>query len=222
LAVLFLVMGATALWIGNKYARALTSSGSQAAVDREYLKPPADAAQPWLEEFTLTERSGKPISSRELAGKVYVTSFFFSACPASCLQQNQTIRTIEQQYGPKGVKFVSITCDPEIDTPARLREYADKLGAGKDDWLFLTGELTYTRRIAGEIFRIPMDKQTHSERLFVTDKWGNLRGNFAWNKLDEVTALKLELDKLLAETAPPEEVPGSGQKPAEHPAEPNK
>ena len=84
-------------------------------------------------------------------------------------------------------------------------EYADKLGARQDDWLFLTGELTYTRRVAGEIFRIPMDKQTHSERLFVTDKWGTIRGNFAWNKLDQVTALKAELDKLLAETEKPAE-----------------
>jgi protein SCO1/2 len=206
LAVLFLAMGVTGIWLGAKYASALTGrGGSQAEVDTEYLKTPADAAQPWLEEFTLTERSGRKVSSRELAGHVYVTSFFFSSCPATCLQQNQTIRGIEQQYGPRGVKFVSITCDPEIDTPARLREYADKLEADKDDWLFLTGELVYTRRVAGEIFRIPMDKQTHSERLFVTDKWGNIRGNFVWNKLDQVTALKAELDKLLAEKEQPAE-----------------
>jgi cytochrome oxidase Cu insertion factor (SCO1/SenC/PrrC family) len=167
--------------------------------------------EPWLTEFTLTERSGKKISSRELAGQVYVTSFFFSSCPATCLQQNLKIREIEEEYGPKGVKFVSITCDPEIDNPARLREYADKLGARQDDWLFLTGELVYTRRVAGEIFRIPLDKQTHSERLFVTDKWGKIRGNFAWNKLDQVTALKVELDKLLAETEKPAEEPTEDQ-----------
>jgi cytochrome oxidase Cu insertion factor (SCO1/SenC/PrrC family) len=212
LAVLFLAMGATGIWLGAKYASALSGrGGSQAEVDPEYLKAPADASQPWLEEFTLTERSGKKIRSRDLAGQVYVTSFFFSSCPATCLQQNQKIREIEEEYGPKGVKFVSITCDPEIDNPARLREYADKLGARQDDWLFLTGDLVYTRRVAGEIFRIPLDKQTHSERLFVTDKWGTIRGNFAWNKLDQVTAMKAELDKLLAETEKPAEEPAEAQ-----------
>ena len=48
--------------------------------------------------FTLTERSGKPVQWKDLAGKVTVTSFFFSACPATCLQQNQKVREIQQAF----------------------------------------------------------------------------------------------------------------------------
>jgi hypothetical protein len=72
----------------------------------------------------------------------------------------------------------------------------------------LTGDLLYIRRIAGEIYLIPLDKQTHSERFFVTDKWGKLRGDFEWNKLDEITQMKLLLDELLAETAAPQTATG--------------
>jgi protein SCO1 len=205
LAVLFLVMGGTIVWLGLKYAGA-GGAGSQSEPDLSYLRKPADASQEFLEHFTLTDQAGKTLASKSLAGEVYVTNFFFSSCPGTCLQQNQKIREIAREYGPKGVRFLSITCDPEIDSPERLREYGSKLEADTKHWSFLTGELIYIRRVAGEIYRIPLDKQTHSERFFVTDKWGNIRDDFAWNKLDQITAMKSLLDKLLDEKEEPADV----------------
>jgi protein SCO1/2 len=228
LAVLFVVMGGTGIWLGIKYAGANGSQsvfglGNQAEVDETYQQIPADASQEWLKEFTLTSQAGRPVASKDLAGKVYVTNFFFSSCPGTCLQQNQKIQEIARQYGPKGVQFLSVTCDPDIDSPSRLREYGAKLGAEPAHWSFLTGDLLYIRRVAGEIYRIPLDKQTHSERFFVTDKWGNIRGDFEWNKLNEITQMKQLLDTLLAETeAPPsataEEGTGSQEPSAQEPA----
>jgi cytochrome oxidase Cu insertion factor (SCO1/SenC/PrrC family) len=205
LAVLLVVMGGTIVWLGRNYAGG-GGAGAASEPDLSYLNKPADASQEFLAHFTLTDQANKPLASKSLAGQVYVTNFFFSSCPGTCLQQNQKIREIARDYGPKkGVRFLSITCDPEIDSPERLREYATKLEADPKHWSFLTGELIYTRRVAGEVYRIPLDKQTHSERFFVTDKWGNIRGIFAWNKLDEITQMKSLLDKLLAETEAPAE-----------------
>ncbi len=203
LALLLVAIGVTGVVLGVKYAGAGGGMGSQAEVDPTYLKAPADASQEWLKEFTLTDQSGKRLRSSDLAGQVYVTNFFFSSCPGTCLQQNQKIQEIARQYGPQGVRFLSITCDPEIDDPARLAEYGSKLQANPEHWSFLTGKLLYIRRIATEIYSIPLDKQTHSERFFVTDKWGHLRGNFEWNQLHEITEMRLLLDKLLAEKEPP-------------------
>ncbi len=203
LALLLVVTGVTGIVLGVKYADAVSGTGSQAEVDPTYLKAPADASQKWLEEFTLTDQSSRKVRSQDLAGQVYVTNFFFSSCPGTCLQQNQKIEEIARQYGPKGTRFLSITCDPEIDDPGRLAEYGSKLKANPEHWSLLTGQLLYIRRIASEIYSIPLDKQTHSERFFVTDKWGKLRGQFSWNQLDEITDMRLLLDKLLAETEPP-------------------
>jgi protein SCO1/2 len=208
LAVLLVVMGASGIWLGLKYAGAIGNVGSEAVVDLSYLKQPADASQPWLKEFTLTSQAGKPFASKDLSGQVCVTNFFFSNCPGTCLQQNQKIAEIVREYGPKGVKFLGITCDPDNDDPRRLREYGAKLDADPAHWSMLTGDLTYIRRIAGEIYSIPLDKQTHSERFFVTDKWGKIRGDFEWNKLAEITQMKLLLDKLLAESEQPAEESG--------------
>jgi len=180
-----------------------TPSGSVSEVDREYLKLPADSKSDWMTGFTLTERNGKEVKWDDLTGKVRIIGFFFSSCPANCLQENYKIREIQQAYTGKDVTCLSITCDPDIDTPDRLREYADRLGAPPQQWLFLTGKLIYVRRVAGELFSVALDKQTHTERLIVCDKWGKIRGTFHWNKLDEITELKLLVDKLLVETEPP-------------------
>jgi len=177
--------------------------GSQSAADPEYQRLPPDGQSDWMDGFTLTERSGREVQWKELAGKVRVVSFFFSSCPANCLQQNLKIREIQQAYAGKDLVCVSITCDPDIDSPERLREYASKLNAPHDQWLFLTGRLIYIRRVASELFGVALDKQTHTERLIVCDKWGNIRGMFLWNKLDEMAQLRLLVDKLLVETEPP-------------------
>jgi cytochrome oxidase Cu insertion factor (SCO1/SenC/PrrC family) len=172
------------------------------AADAAYQVVPPDGQADWMTGFTLTERSGREVQWKDLEGKVRVTSFFFSSCPANCLQENLKIREVQRAYAGQDVAFVSITCDPDMDSPERLREYAAKLEAPRDQWLFLTGKLLYIRRVAGELFGVALDKQTHTERLIVSDKWGNHRGTFHWNKLDEMAQLRLLVDKLLVETEP--------------------
>ena len=85
------------------------------------------------------------------------------------------MRDLARAYAGKDVVFVSITCDPDIDSPERLREYAAKLEAPTEQWLFLTGRLIYIRRVAAELFNVALDKQTHSERFIVCDKTGEIR-----------------------------------------------
>jgi cytochrome oxidase Cu insertion factor (SCO1/SenC/PrrC family) len=204
---LFVVAG-YALLVRLRAPAAATGTASEP--DPEYLKIPADGKTDWMTSFTLTERSGQTVQWPDLQGKVRLVSFFFSSCPATCLQQNYKIREIQQGFAGKDFVAVNITCDPDTDTPERLREYAAKLEA-PPEWLFLTGNLTYIRRVAGELFSVALDKQTHSERLIVCDKWGNIRGRYHWNKLDEVTELKQLVEKLLAETDPPAESGEQGQ-----------
>ena len=122
----FFISGALLVVMGYRAlaSREAVVSGSQTVADPEYQKMPPGAGADWLTGFTLTERSGKLVQWEDLAGKVRVVSFFFSSCPASCLQQNFKTRDLQQSYAGQEIAFVSITCDPDIDTPERLREYA--------------------------------------------------------------------------------------------------
>ena len=157
LGILFIAMGGTIIWLGIKYSLpAVQVYAPVPEIDRDYKRPPPSAGDAYLTDYTLSERSGRRLGTADLAGRVSVTNFFFSSCPSTCLAQNRAFETVQLEYGPKGVQFVSITCDPEIDTPSLLAKYAEKFEiANKGDaWWFLTGDLTYIRRIAEEGFEL--------------------------------------------------------------------
>jgi protein SCO1/2 len=161
----------------------------------EVARPPEDEA--WLSRFELTERSGKLVKSEQLLGQPYVVSFFFSTCPSVCPQQNQKIKELQEQFAGRGVRFLSISVDPEKDTPEVLREYAARFGADEDQWLFLTGDLTYIRRIGGEIFQQPIDKGFHTERFVLVDDEGKIEGFYSWPEDRQFEKLKSAIEAMI-------------------------
>ncbi|HEV7282713.1 MAG TPA: SCO family protein [Pirellulaceae bacterium] len=167
--------------------------------------PGANKPAGWLKEFTLTERSGEQVESQDLHGKVQVACFFFARCQASCRKQTETMRAVQEAYEGKDVVFLSITCDPSFDTPEALSKYAAEFEAPKDQWLFLTGDMNYLKRVGGEAFFLPVEERGHVDRFAVRDKWGNFRGAFDWTDPAEIVKLKILVDKLLVETEPPAE-----------------
>ncbi len=170
----------------------------------------------WLTSYALTERSGRTFRSESLDGKVKVINFFFTVCPTACPLQTAKVQELDREFGPQGVHFLSITCDPDTDTPAVLQQYAAKYQADPERWLFLTGEFDYIRRVAAEVYWAPLSKRGHREDFTVVDKWGKVRGNFPWNDVNQMSEMKELLITLLAETEPPAEpAPTAPQLPEE-------
>ena len=198
LAVLLFVCGGTLIWVGARYSEAFTAGGTNrtAPTKTKAYKPPK-ASKEWLKEWELTDRSGKKLESQDLDGHLHIVSFFFASCPGNCKQQNLHIKELEQEFGPKGVKFLAITCDPDNDDPATLREYASKFQASKEDWYFLGGDLDYTSRVAGEVYGVSLGLKTHVERLILVDRNGKLRGRYSWQTGNEFNELKADLRALL-------------------------
>ena len=158
----------------------------------------------WLTTYELTERSGRKFRSEELQGKVHVVNFFFAKCPTFCRVQTAAVQALHNEFVSQGVMFLSITCDPENDTPVALAQYANEFHADPEQWLFLTGELPYLRRVGGEVYYLPVDKQTHSESLLLLDRQGKIRGRFNWKDAAEIAKMKQAITELLAESAPSE------------------
>lgn len=204
LFMLLIASGVLAVWSVWKI---VTRSEQSAEVGTSSVREaPPGSDQPILTEFTLTERSGRPFGTRDLEGEVWVASFFFSACPGSCRAQNFNVQALQNKYAAKGVKFVSITCDPRVDTPERLAEYAAGFQARPDAWFFLTGEMPYIRRIGAEFFQVFVDERGHLDRFMAVDKWGNVRGYYDWNNPVKLIELGEQLELLLQETEPPAEL----------------
>ena len=91
----------------------------------------------------LVTQDGTPLSLRDLKGKVVLVTFFYSTCPDVCPLLTAKFAVIQRRLKEKGldraVHLLSITVDPEIDTPPVLKEYARKYGANFASWAFLTG-----------------------------------------------------------------------------------
>ena len=152
----------------------------------------------WLTSFTLTERSGKHMGSEELKGQPYVAGFFFTSCPSICPRQNEKVRQLLEKFKGQPVRFVSISCDPEVDRPEVLSAYADRFKADENQWLFFTGDLPYIRRVGAEYFRIPIDRYFHPEKFAVIDAAGNPFGFYSWNDANQWQALQADIEKLIA------------------------
>ena len=162
---------------------------------------------PPLEHFQLTQSTGDSFNSQSLDGQVWVTNFFYSSCPSICLRENIVVQELEQEFGERGVKFVSITIDPTNDTPSRLDEYSKRFNADPSRWFFLTGRMDYIVRIGKDIFKTPIEPGGHTERLFVIGRKGEIRGAFHFQNPVEMQEMRTMLNQLLAEDAEAESEP---------------
>jgi protein SCO1 len=104
----------------------------------------ASAAEKYFTDVELTNQDGKKVHfySDVLKGKTVVVNAFFTTCTSVCPPMNRNMEKIQSALGDRigrDVFLVSITVDPETDTPERLKDYAKKFHAGPG-WTFLTGK----------------------------------------------------------------------------------
>lgn len=100
-------------------------------------------AQKWFTDVELTDQDGRKVRfySDVLKGKTVVVNAFFTTCTSVCPPMNRNMEKIQAALGDrvgKDVFLVSISVDPETDTPAVIKEYSKKFHA-KPGWMFLTG-----------------------------------------------------------------------------------
>ena len=156
---------------------------------------PGDPAAP----FTLTDQNGAAFDSASLRGRVWVASIFFSNCPGPCFRENQAIADMLRSIPDEDFVAVSVTCDPENDTPETLRRYADRFQAEPARWKFLTGDMATIKKVANETFLLPAEVGVHSERGVVFDRRGRLRGSYHLLQPDRVKLLEKLIRDVLAE-----------------------
>lgn len=155
-------------------------------------------------DFALIERSGKPLRLTDLRGKVWVASFFYTRCKDVCPLQSTALAKLQADVADwTDVKLVSISVDPEQDSPRVLSHYAERYRAEPDRWLFLTGDKEAIYRLAQEGFRLSVasasenggqDGNTfiHSPRFVLVDREGRIRGYY--NSLDPEAIRRLHRD----------------------------
>jgi len=133
-------------------------------------------------EFTLTDQDGKRVALKDLRGKALAITFIFASCADTCPLLTAKMAGLQDRlgtdFGPR-VHFVSITVDPERDTPHVLKRYAEAQRANPAGWAFLTGTPAEIREVARRygIFykKTPSGDVDHTFLTSLVDPSGMLR-----------------------------------------------
>jgi len=170
------------------------------------VEPASLWSEDGIGDFTLTERSGKEVTKQDLLGEPWVVGFVFTRCAGPCPKVTSQMKTLESQIGDRA-KLVTMTVDPDYDTPEILTRYADAFDADKDRWLFLTGDKETMYRYIEKNFRMPVQEMLgedrkpgfevlHTTNLLLVDSKGVVRGKYNALMPEEMAKLKLDLKKL--------------------------
>lgn len=143
-----------------------------------------------LGRFELIERSGKTINETDLEDRVWISAFVFSRCTTSCPVISKTMKDIQLELSNTEVLLVSLSVDPDHDTPAVLREFADRYAANPERWWYLTGSKGTIYELILDRFKISVDQGesidpkekaeavAHSDRLVLVGPGNKIMGMF--------------------------------------------
>lgn len=155
-------------------------------------------------QFRLIDAQGQPFDSARLNNKVLVTAFFFTTCSGICPIMTKNLKSLQDMYQAyPDVKFVSISVNPEQDTPQALSAYAQKYAADTNRGHFLTGSREDVTKVAVRGFKVgSVDEPIfHSASFVLVDRQGNIRGYYDGTNKDEVKKSSDDLFKLYSRKA---------------------
>jgi protein SCO1/2 len=190
-----MLLGAAVLGMVSVIATALWRRGGVRA---------ADDALPVLGNvpaFQFHDQDDKPVTLETLRDSPWVADFIFTNCPGSCPMMSGKMAALQKSL-PAQVKFVSFSVDPEHDTPAVLKEYAQRFLADESRWKFLTGDqdaiMTQARGML--LAALPANAGQpiiHDGRFLLIDGQGHIRGAYHSNDPQELANLDRDAKRLV-------------------------
>jgi protein SCO1 len=141
--------------------------------------------------FTLTNQENHVTTLADLSNHVWVADIIFTRCAGSCPIMSAEMKSLQDALpSTSRAKLVTLTTDPDYDTPAILKKYGERHGADFQRWLFLTGTKQELANLAAGSLKLgstpvappdrqsPVDLFVHSTIFVVVDKQARLRGIF--------------------------------------------
>jgi protein SCO1/2 len=139
-----------------------------------------------LPAFHLVDQTGAPVASDALLGHTTVVDFIFTRCASSCPRLTARMGELQARldHAHSGAKLVSISVDPENDTPTVLTEYAARAHADAARWSFLTGPSDEIQHLVVSGFKVAASKRAlgandydviHGDWFVLIDHHGDVR-----------------------------------------------
>lgn len=156
------------------------------------------AAMHRVGNFNLVDASRRPVTRRDVRGRIYVASFFYTECRTLCPDLRAQLARVRDAFaGDSAVRILSHSVMPERDDPARLAHYAVRNGVDGTQWKLLTGAHAELARLARDAYFVELADTTgntrgrlrHTETLVLVDGDGHIRGVYDGSLAYDVTQL---------------------------------
>jgi protein SCO1 len=154
--------------------------------------------------FQLTDSKSHAFDSKALKGKLWIADFIYVSCPGPCSRMTSQMRKVHEHVnGQKDVWLVSISVDPQHDSPPVLDDFADRFGGAADNWAFLTGSPETIHVLAHEVFHVGdlISKMDHSTKFMLVDTRGDIRGYYSSLDAEGMPAILRDLAVLRKENS---------------------
>jgi protein SCO1/2 len=161
-----------------------------------------------IASFSFTDQHGKNFSTKNVAGKVYLANFFFTSCKGICPKMLANMRKVSDHFkNNRNVLFLSHSVTPDMDSVARLHQYAIDNDITTPQWHLLTGNVNDIYNMARQSYFVEeadgLSKDNteflHTENMVLIDQSGHLRGLYNGTVATEVPRIISDIDALLQE-----------------------
>lgn len=163
-----------------------------------------------VDTFSFIDQNGQRFTHRDVEGKITVVEYFFTTCQGICPKMNDQMTRVAAAFrGQNDVAILSHTVDPETDTVAQMKRYAETLDADPKQWHFLTGNKHDLYSMAINSYLVTVVEDTtkkdvlpefiHSEKFVLVDKEKHIRGVYDGTKANEVDQLIKDINELRKE-----------------------
>jgi protein SCO1/2 len=159
-----------------------------------------------IPDYKLVNQDSNWVTPKTFEGKIYVADFFFTSCPTICpTMKKEMLRVYEAYKENDQVGIISHTIDPEYDTVALLKDFAEKLDVKAPKWHFVTGEKEDIYELGQKGYMVTaMEDENekggylHSGAFVLVDKERHIRGVYDGTQSNEVDKLIQDIELLLA------------------------
>lgn len=164
----------------------------------------------FVQPFSFVNQDGQKVTEKNMEGKVTVVEYFFTTCKGICPRMNNSMKKIYEEFkNEPDFLILAHTSQPETDSIARMKFYADSLKVDTKKWIFLTGRKDSLYKIARNSYLLDDPKNNvdkiedqfiHTQFFALVDKKGNVRGGvYDGLKTDEMKKLSTDIASLLKE-----------------------
>jgi|CXWL01.1.fsa_nt_gi protein SCO1/2 len=166
---------------------------------------PATGFKNPLFDVTLQDQDGQALPLAKYKGKTLLINFVYTTCDTTCPVQTKQLVEVQRKLSSanrKTIQFLSVTVDPERDTSATLKLFAETMGADLSDWTFATGTKEVIAELTKQLY-VYAPRQAkpqlgdHSNQLYLYDKHGLFRQRYNGAPID-IPRLAKEIQELNA------------------------